>query len=78
MPETNLATAEAGKKVLMTTEEVAKLLGLEVNTLTKWRTNKTNGPPWIYLGKGKRSVRYDPDDVAKFIADNKTHPNIVT
>jgi predicted DNA-binding transcriptional regulator AlpA len=72
-----VAASPDSKKKLLTTKEVAELLGLEVNTLDKWRINKSNGPAWIYVGKGKRSVRYDQADVDAFIEANKQRPNII-
>lgn len=69
--------SQPAPSTLFTTKEVAALLGLEVNTLDKWRTKKSNGPAWIYVGKGKRAVRYRRADVEAYMQANTTRPNDV-
>lgn len=52
-------------KNLMTPEEVAEYLGLEVETLNVWRCTKRYNLPYTKIG---RLVRYRPEDVEAFIA----------
>jgi predicted site-specific integrase-resolvase len=52
---------------LMTPRQLAKLLGVEVNTLAKWRSSGT-GPEFLKYGS---AVRYDERDIARFINDSR-------
>lgn len=52
---------------LLTSEQVAEILGLSYATLAFWRTKNT-GPEYIKLGK---HVRYTPQSVQAFI-ESKT------
>lgn len=52
---------------LMTREEVAKRLGLAVQTLAKWACEGGHGLPFVKLG---RAVRYRPADVERFIVSS--------
>lgn len=52
------------KTNLMTPEEVAAYLGLEVETLNVWRCTKRYNLPYTKIG---RLVRYRPEDVEAFI-----------
>ena len=49
---------------LLTPEQVAKRLGIKVDTLKNWRTKKRNGPPYVKVGG---VVRYRPADIEAFI-----------
>ena len=49
---------------LMTPEEVAEYLGLEVETLNVWRCTKRYNLPYTKIG---RLVRYRADDVEAFV-----------
>ncbi len=50
---------------LMTTDDVAHLLGYSRRTLEKWRSERTAGLPFIKLPRG---VRYRRSDVEAFLA----------
>ncbi|MCB5176885.1 helix-turn-helix transcriptional regulator [Microvirga lenta] len=53
---------------LLTTEDVAGLLGIAPATLIWWRGQK-QGPSWIRLGRGRRSpIRYRPEAVGEYLA----------
>ena len=65
--------AETEPVKLLTTKQVAEQLSLDENTLEKWRVDKNNGPPWIYIGRGNRSVRYRQSDVNKWIESRQQH-----
>jgi len=54
---------------LMTREQVAKRLGIAVQTLAKWACQGKGGLPFVKLG---RAVRYRPADVERFVAANVT------
>lgn len=59
---------------LLTTDDVAELLGIAPATLTWWRSQKC-GPPFVRLGRGKRSpIRYRLDAVEAFIAEMESVP----
>ena len=49
---------------LMSPEQVAEYLGLEVETLNVWRCTKRYDLPYSKIG---RLVRYRPEDVEAFI-----------
>lgn len=49
---------------LLTPIEVAKILGLSVETLNMWRTTKRYNLPYVKAG---RMVRYRQEDVEAFI-----------
>lgn len=52
---------------LLTTEEVAELLGVAPGTVENWRY-KQEGPRFVKLGYKRHSpVRYRPEDVQAFI-----------
>lgn len=50
----------------MTSKQVADCYNVHINTVYKWRTQ---GLP--YYEMGEKTLRYDPEEVAKWIADNK-------
>ena len=49
---------------LVNEHEAARRLGLSVKTLRRWRW-AGKGPPFIKIGA---AVRYDPHDLAEFVA----------
>jgi len=64
------ATIEVEK--LLTTKELAELIGYSPGTLENWRTAGTGGPPYCKHGKNG-AVRYKPSLVNKWLAKmNKT------
>ncbi|WP_371826994.1 helix-turn-helix transcriptional regulator [Microvirga sp. VF16] len=53
---------------LLTTENVAELLGVAPATLIWWRSQK-QGPNWLRLGRGTRApIRYRPEAIEAYIA----------
>jgi hypothetical protein len=56
---------------LLTTQQVADMLGVKPSTLRAWRCAKT-GPPFTRLTK--QSVKYDERDIQKFVAERRTTP----
>ena len=48
---------------LLTTNDLASLLGIHPQTLADWRVDK-RGPAWVRVG---RTVRYSPDVVAAWL-----------
>ena len=57
----------AEEEVNLTTKQAARLLGLSVSTLNKWRCYGT-GPRFLKLG---RAVRYRRPDLDAFISDRQ-------
>lgn len=54
---------------LLTTDDVAALLGIAPATIVFWRSQRC-GPPFVRLGRGKRSpIRYRMDAVEAYIAE---------
>ena len=49
-------------------EELAKELGVDAHTLTRWRTSGT-GPAYLRVG---RQVRYRRDDVEAWLETRRT------
>jgi len=58
---------------LLTTQQVADMLGVKPETLRGWRCAKT-GPPFIRITK--RSVKYDQKDIEKYISDRRFTPSV--
>jgi hypothetical protein len=53
---------------LLTTEDVAAMLGIAPATAIWWRSQK-QGPSWIRLGRGRRSpIRYRLEAVEAYLA----------
>jgi len=60
-------TPAAPSAALLTTAEVAQLLGMSVRALTHWRT-KHIGPKWVPIGDDVHyTVRYRRDEVDRYI-----------
>jgi hypothetical protein len=56
---------------LLTAAEAARILQIEVATLTKWRSNGT-GPAWHRIGgPEKGAIRYSESDLDDFIASSR-------
>ncbi|GAB6907256.1 conserved hypothetical protein [Desulfosarcina cetonica] len=55
---------------LLTEKQVAEKLSLHVQTLRNWRFHRRDLP---YLKVGS-AVRYDPDDVEKWLEHQKVNP----
>lgn len=54
---------------LLTTEDVAVLLGIAPATIVFWRSQR-RGPPFVRLGRGRRApIRYRLDAVEAYIAE---------
>ncbi|WP_425487051.1 helix-turn-helix transcriptional regulator [Microvirga makkahensis] len=57
-----------GLQRLLTTEDVAAILGIAPATAIWWRSQR-QGPQWMRLGRGKRApIRYRPDAINAYIA----------
>lgn len=57
----------------LTTEEVATLTGIAVQTLHNWRSTRRSGPPWLKLS-GKL-VRYEREALEKWLQERTIDPN---
>ena len=57
-------------KKLISPQELAQYLGVSVNSLAVWRTNKTYPIPYIKVG-GK--IRYDIDDINQWLNNRKNN-----
>ena len=53
--------------MLLTSKEVAMMLGINVLALSKWEKNVKNFPKRVYLAK--RIYRFRRKDIAKFIEE---------
>lgn len=62
---TRRPAAAVERRPLMSTEDLAQYLNVPVATIYKWR-HQRKGPPGAKIG---REVRYDPDGVDKWWAD---------
>jgi predicted DNA-binding transcriptional regulator AlpA len=58
---------------LLTTQQVADMLGVKPSTLRAWRCART-GPPFIRITK--QSVKYDQKDIEKYISDRRFTPSV--
>lgn len=57
-------------KKLISPKELAEYLGISINSLAVWRTNKTYPIPYIKVG-GK--IRYDLDDINQWLNNRKNN-----
>ncbi len=58
---------EESNMFLLSAAQAARMLQVEVSTLTKWRSQGT-GPAWHRIGgPEKGAIRYSPADLAEFI-----------
>jgi predicted DNA-binding transcriptional regulator AlpA len=58
---------------LMTTEEVAQLLGVDPSSVRRWRTaTPRHGPAFIRLSE--RIVKYRREDVERWLASRRVDP----
>lgn len=65
--------ALAAPGVLMTTEELARLVKVDPSTVRRWRTaDPVQGPAFIRLSA--RVVKYDPEDVRAWLGRHRTDP----
>ena len=63
----------APNAVLMSTEDIARLMKVDPSTVRRWRTAEpVQGPPFMRLSA--RVVKYDPDDVREWLAHHRTDP----
>jgi predicted DNA-binding transcriptional regulator AlpA len=60
-----LARGPRGPPILLTVQEVARLLRCSVSSLNKWRLTG-QGPRFVRVGS---RVRYRPTDIAAYVAD---------
>jgi len=51
---------------LLTRKQVAEFLGIQANTLARWKWAGKDGPPDVHVG---RAIRYRASEVEKWIAD---------
>jgi len=61
---------EATKSKLLTTEELAKYLGVPIGTIYRWRTMGT-GPPAMRVG---RHLRFRKDEVDAWLETRRIPP----
>jgi predicted DNA-binding transcriptional regulator AlpA len=58
----------------LTTEELAKMLGVDPSTLRRWRSARPpQGPPFVHLSGGV--TRYSQQDVRRWLLDRRTDPS---
>ncbi|MEX2150531.1 MAG: helix-turn-helix domain-containing protein [Steroidobacteraceae bacterium] len=58
----------SAKKRLLTTEDVARMLGVTPQTIANWRQSGRHNLPHFKID---RMVRYDPADVEDFLANSE-------
>jgi len=57
------------------TEELARMLGVDPSTLRRWRTaHPPQGPPFVCLSNGV--TRYSEHDVRRWLAERRTDPGL--
>lgn len=67
--ETTFIPKAEGLQRLLTTDDLAELLGIAPATLVWWRSQH-QGPPFVRLGRGARSpIRYRLEAVEAYIAE---------
>lgn len=61
--------SDLARRRLLTSQEVAGLLGVSLPTLSRWRADG-EGPAFLKLGRGpKAPVRYRVQEVERFLSD---------
>ena len=64
MPKSAAAQANS-KRILLTPQQVADIIGINKGTLAVWRCTKRYPLPYVKFGG---AVKYKPEDVEAFIA----------
>jgi predicted DNA-binding transcriptional regulator AlpA len=60
---------------LLTTAQVAKMLGVDASTVRRWRTqHPLQGPPFIQIAE--RVTMYSPRDVEEWMASRRVDPRM--
>jgi predicted DNA-binding transcriptional regulator AlpA len=58
---------------LLTTAQLAKLLGVDASTVRRWRTQEPlQGPPFIQIAE--RVIMYSPQDVEEWLCSLRVDP----
>ncbi|WP_207760021.1 helix-turn-helix domain-containing protein [Bifidobacterium primatium] len=63
-------TKDDSEENLLTPAQVAKILGIPVSTLSRWRSERRE-LPYVKIG---RVVRYRPCDLAEWLETKIVHP----
>jgi len=63
-----MATASNTLGILLTERDVARMTGLSVGTVRRWRLLR-QGPKYLKLGA---AVRYKPEDISAWLASRPT------
>jgi predicted DNA-binding transcriptional regulator AlpA len=72
-PSTVRDSATAAQRLLLTTEEVAAMIGVDPSTLRRWRTAQPmQGPPFIPISE--RVTKYRADDIDQWLARRRVTP----
>jgi hypothetical protein len=53
---------------MLTPKQVANILGISENKLTRMRNNNEHGPPWILVG---REVRYEEAKLREYLSNGE-------
>lgn len=61
---------------LLNSEEVARILGIKITTLRKWRWEDKNRKQRLPFVKVSRLVRYKISEIKKFIRNNERFSEI--
>ena len=59
---------------LITTQQAADRAGLSKSTLDHWRA-QNEGPPFLRLGGPRGRVRYDVDDLERWLSRHRVDPS---
>lgn len=59
---------------MLTSKQVSELLGVKLNTLQKWRSRGTGPKYFKFGGSNSAAVRYDREDVERFLAARTMNP----
>jgi predicted DNA-binding transcriptional regulator AlpA len=72
-PSTAGEDAKVAHPLLLTTEEVAAMIGVDPSTLRRWRTTQPmQGPPFIPISE--RVTKYRADDIEQWLTTRRVVP----
>jgi predicted DNA-binding transcriptional regulator AlpA len=64
-----MATANNSLETLLNEHDVARITGMSVASVRRWRLSSAGGPKYLKIGA---AVRYKPEDVSEWLASRPT------
>jgi predicted DNA-binding transcriptional regulator AlpA len=75
LPHPDSADGGSADNSLMTTDQLARMLGVDPSSVRRWRTSvPVQGPPFIRMSD--RVVKYRRDDVERWLENRRVDPEV--